>query len=80
MGSGGRSFGGVVFVGLAYVGLTFVRLAEARHAGEMADEVDADAGFLGSAGSGRDDDAVGMKSLDFSDGDFVIAADFDLCA
>jgi hypothetical protein len=48
--------------------------------GEMADEVDADAGFLGSAGSGRDDDAVGTESLDFSEGDFIVAADFDLGA
>jgi hypothetical protein len=48
--------------------------------GEMTDEVDADAGFLGSAGSGRDDDAVGAEGLDFSEGDFIVAADFDLSA
>ena len=30
--------------------------------------------------SGRDDDAVGAEGLDFSEGDFVVAADFDLGA
>ena len=46
----------------------------------MADQFDADAGFLRSAGSGRNDDALGVHRLDLSDGHFVVAANLDFGA
>ena len=46
----------------------------------MADQFDADAGFLRSAGSGRNHDALGMHRLDLSDGHLVVAAHLDLGA
>src|ERR1035438_1191959 len=47
--------------------------AEQRHAScEMADQFDADSGFLWRARAGRDHDAIGMKVVDFFDGDLVI--------
>src|ERR1700687_5852175 len=46
----------------------------------MADQFDADAGFLRSAGSGRNDDALGTHRLDLSDRHFVVAANLYLGA
>jgi len=57
--------------------------ADAKHgnfAGEVADDVDADAGVLRSAGAGRDDDALGMHGCDFGDRHLVIAAHLDVSA
>ena len=57
--------------------------ADAEHgnfAGEVADDVDADAGVLRGAGAGGDDDALGMHGGDFGDGHLVIAAHFDVSA
>src|SRR2546429_5601493 len=57
--------------------------SEQRHvslAREMADQFDADAGFLRSTGSGRKHDAFGVHRLDLSHGDFVVAANFYLGA
>ena len=52
-----------------------------RHlAREMADHVDADAGFLRRAGAGRDHDTVGCSASIFVDRDLVVAAHVDLCA
>jgi hypothetical protein len=46
----------------------------------MADQFDADAGFLRGAGSGRKHDAFGVHRLDLSYGDFVVAANLYLGA
>src|SRR5208337_4953175 len=46
----------------------------------MADQFDADAGFLGSAWSRRNDDALGVHRLDLADRHFVVAANLDLGA
>src|ERR1700682_2440130 len=46
----------------------------------MADQFDADAGFLRSGGSGRNDDALGTHRLDLSDRHFVVAANLCLGA
>ncbi len=46
----------------------------------MADQFDADAGFLRGAGSGRKHDAFGVHRLDLSDGYFVVAANLYLGA
>ena len=43
----------------------------------MTDQFDADAGFLRSAGSGRNHDALGVHRLDLSDGHFVVAANLN---
>src|SRR5713101_2359732 len=51
--------------------------ADSEHghfAREVADQFDADAGFLRSAGSGRNHDARGVHRLDLSDRHFVVAA------
>ena len=49
--------------------------AQQRHAsGEMANQVDADAGLLRSAWAGRDEDAIGMQSLDFGDRGLIVAS------
>src|SRR5271166_1515567 len=47
---------------------------------EMADQVDADAGFMRCAGAGRDDDALRVHGFDFRHCDLIVAADFDFCA
>src|SRR5258708_23013929 len=47
---------------------------------EMADQFDADAGFLRGAGSGRKHDALGVHRLDLSHGHFVVAANLYLGA
>ena len=49
-------------------------------AGELPDEVDADAGLVRGAGAGGDHDVVGFQGLDFVDGDLIVAADLDLRA
>ena len=61
--------------------------AEQRHivlvlvlAREMADQFDADAGFLRSTGSGGNDDALRVHRLDLADGHFVVAANLNLGA
>src|SRR6267378_2601339 len=57
--------------------------SEQRHislAREMADQFDADAGFLRSAGSWRKQDAFGVHRLDLSHGYFVVAANLHLRA
>jgi hypothetical protein len=46
----------------------------------MADQFDADAGFLRSTGSGRNHDALGMHRLNLLNGHFVVTANFDLRA
>jgi hypothetical protein len=46
----------------------------------MADQFDADAGFLRSTGSGGNDDALGAHRLDLSDGHLVVAANLNLGA
>jgi len=51
-----------------------------RLARKMADQLDADARVLRCARSRRNYDAFGMHYLNFVDGHFVIAANFDLCA
>ena len=54
--------------------------ADAEHGAlscEVADESDADAGVLRSAGAGRNYDALGGECFDLINGDFVVAADFD---
>jgi hypothetical protein len=43
----------------------------------MANQLDTDTGLLGSAGARRNQDALGVKGLDFADGDLVVAANFD---
>src|SRR6266849_10527945 len=55
--------------------------ADSEHghfAREVADQFDADAGFLRSARSGRNHDARGVHRLDLSDRHFVVAANLDL--
>ena len=53
--------------------------AEQRHlAGKAADHVDADAGILRLARTGRDDDAIGLARGDFIERDLVVAAHFEL--
>jgi hypothetical protein len=47
-------------------------------AGEMANQIDADACILGRAGSGRDYDVLGRQLFDSSDGNLVVTANFDL--
>jgi hypothetical protein len=47
---------------------------------KMADQFDADAGFLRGAGSGRKHDAFGVHRLDLSDGYFVVATNLYLGA
>ena len=47
-------------------------------AGEVANQVDADAGFVRGAGSGGDHDVVGLQRVDFVNRDLVVAADLDL--
>ena len=46
-------------------------------AGEVTDEIDADAGILGRARAGRDYDALRLQFFDVSDRDLVVAAHFD---
>jgi hypothetical protein len=46
----------------------------------VADQFDADAGYLRSAGSGRNYDALGVHRVDLSDSHFVVAANLDLGA
>jgi hypothetical protein len=45
---------------------------------EMADQLDADAGFVRGAGAGRDDDSIGLQSFDIIDSELVVAADLDI--
>ena len=49
-------------------------------AGKMPDQFNADPGFLRSARPGGNHDAFRTHCLDFFDGHFVVAPDFDLCA
>jgi len=51
-----------------------------RLARKVADQLDADAGILRCTRSRRDYDALGMHCLNFFDGHFVIAANFNLRA
>ena len=51
-----------------------------RSARKMTDQFDAYAGFLRSAGSGRNHDALGMHRLDLSDGHFIVAANLNFGA
>ena len=44
----------------------------------MADQVDADSGFMRSARPGRDHDFLGAHRFDFVDCDLIVAANFDL--
>ncbi len=44
---------------------------------EFLDEFDGDAGFLRSAGTGRDDDALWLAAIDFLNGDAVVAMDLE---
>jgi hypothetical protein len=46
-------------------------------AGKMADQVDADSGFLRRAGSGREQDAFGVHGFDIRDRDLIVSADHD---
>jgi hypothetical protein len=46
----------------------------------MADQFDADASFLRSAGSGRNHYALRVHCLDLADGHFVVAANLDFSA
>src|SRR3546814_11223783 len=53
--------------------------AEDRHAaGSGGDQRQADAGAVGIAGSGRDDDALRPQGQGLGRGDFVVAAPLDL--
>src|SRR6202171_876802 len=57
--------------------------SEQRHispARAMADQFNAQAGFLRGAGDGRKHDAFGVHRRDLSDGDFVVAANLHLGA
>jgi hypothetical protein len=55
--------------------------AEHRHlSGEVADEFDADSGFVRRARSGRDDDPFGMHRFDVADRDLIVAAYLNLRA
>ena len=55
--------------------------AEHRHlAGEVANQIDADAGILRRAGTGRNHDALRLHGLDLSDRDLIVAAHLDLRA
>jgi hypothetical protein len=47
-------------------------------AGEFGDTFDRDAGFAGGAGTGRDNEPVGLAREDFVDGDLVVAVDLDV--
>ncbi len=47
---------------------------------KMANQFDADAGFLRSAWSGGDDNSLGVHRLDLLNANFVIAANLDLSA
>ena len=49
-------------------------------AGKVANQFDADAGLVRSAGARRDDDAVGTKSFDIGNAQLIVAADFDFGA
>jgi hypothetical protein len=53
---------------------------DGNFAGHAANEVDGDAGFLWRAGTGREDDAVGIEGFDFFRSEFVVTADFDVGA
>ena len=46
----------------------------------MANQIDADAGILRSAWTGRDDDALRLHCLDLGNGNLIVAANFDLRA
>ena len=62
-------------------GLVSEANSEQRHlAREMADQFDADAGFLRSAGSGRNDNALGLHRVNLFDRHFVVAANLNLGA
>ena len=55
--------------------------AENRHfAGEVPDQIDADAGILRRARTGRDHDALRVHGLDLGNRDLVVAAHLDLRA
>ena len=47
---------------------------------EVADELDADACFMGRAGPWRDDDLFRSHLLDLANRDLIVAANFDFCA
>src|SRR6516164_5843705 len=49
-------------------------------AGEVFNEVDADAGLLGSARAGRDNDSFGTEPLDFFEGRLIVTANHNLVA
>ena len=49
-----------------------------RGSGEVADQFDADAGFVGSTRTGRNDDLLGMHVVNLLDRDLVVAAYFDV--
>ena len=54
--------------------------ADAEHGDlsrEMADQFDADAGFMRSARAGRDDDPLGLHVFDFFHRDLIVAAHLD---
>jgi len=52
--------------------------AEDRNfSGEVADQIDADAGVLRGAGAGRDHDSLGLHGRDGGDRDLIVAAHFD---
>src|SRR5579862_1235183 len=46
-------------------------------AGKVADQVDADSGFLWRTWSGREQDAFGVHGFDIRDRDLVVPADYD---
>jgi hypothetical protein len=49
-------------------------------AGEVADQFDADAGFVRCARAGGDDDSFGVHGFDLGNGDLIVAAHFDVSA
>jgi hypothetical protein len=55
--------------------------AENRHpSSKVTHQINADAGFVGRARAGGDDNLCGTHVLDLSQGDLVIATNFDLRA
>jgi hypothetical protein len=50
---------------------------DGKFSGEAFDEFNGDAGFLRSAGTWGNDDALWLAADDFFDGDFIVAVHFD---
>ena len=53
---------------------------QGNFAGEMANQIDADAGVLGRAGTGRNQDTIGVERSDLADREFIVTAYLDLGA